>query len=94
MGLKKNEIYTAQIIDYTTEGSGVCRIDGMAVFVPDSAVGDTARVKILKAAKNYAFGKIEEIIDPSPDRIEPDCSRLRFITAICSITRRLTFFRP
>ena len=77
MGLKKNEIYTAQIIDYTTEGSGVCRIDGMAVFVPDSAVGDTARVKILKAAKNYAFGKIEEIIDPSPDRIEPDCEIFR-----------------
>ena len=73
MNLKKNEVYTAEIIDYTTEGSGVCRIDGMAVFVPNSAVGDKAEIKILKSAKNYAFGKIEKILSPSPDRQCPDC---------------------
>lgn len=73
MELKKNEIYTAEIIDYTTEGSGVCKIDSMAVFVPNTAVGDFAEVKILKAAKNYAFGKAEKIITPSEDRCTPDC---------------------
>lgn len=73
VSLKKNEIYTAEIVDYTTEGSGVCKIDGMAVFVPNAAAGDIAEVKILKAAKNYAFGKIEKIITPSADRIPPDC---------------------
>ncbi len=71
--LKKNEIYTAQIVDYTTEGSGICRIEGMAVFVPNTAVGDVADIRILKTAKNYAFGKIEELKVPSPDRIKPDC---------------------
>lgn len=74
MALKKNEIYNAEIVDYTTEGSGVCKIDGMAVFVPSAAVGDIAEIKILKAAKNYAFGKIENIITPSDNRISPDCS--------------------
>ena len=69
MALKKNEIYNAEIVDYTTEGSGVCKIDGMAVFVPSAAVGDIAEIKILKAAKNYAFGKIENIITPSDNRI-------------------------
>ena len=73
MELKKNKIYETEIIDYTTEGSGVCKIDGLAVFVPSSAVGDTAEVKILKSAKNYAFGKIENILSPSPNRISPDC---------------------
>lgn len=73
MSLKKNEIYTAEIIDYTTEGSGICRIDGMAVFVPNAAVGDKANIKILKSAKKYAFGKIEKILSPSPDRQCPDC---------------------
>lgn len=77
MGLRKNEIYRSTITDYTTEGSGVCRIDGMAVFVPDSAVGDTADIRILKAAKNYAYGKIEKIITPSKDRCEPDCDVFR-----------------
>ncbi len=71
--MKKNEIYTAKIEDYTTEGSGVCRINGMAVFVPNAAVGDEAEVRILKSAKNYAFGKIERMISPSSDRQEPDC---------------------
>jgi len=71
--MKKNEIYTAEIIDYTTEGGGVCRIDGIAVFVPNSAVGDVAKIRILKVLKNYAFGKVEEMITPSDDRIEPDC---------------------
>ena len=73
MELKKNEIYTAQITDYTTEGSGVCKINGIAVFVPSTAVGDTVSVKIVKVAKNYAFGRAEEIISPSAQRKEPDC---------------------
>ncbi len=71
--MKKNELYEAQIIDYTTEGSGICKIDGMAVFVPNSAAGDTAEIRILKTAKNYAFGKIERMIEPSPERQTPDC---------------------
>lgn len=69
MALKKNEIYQAEIIDYTTEGSGICKIDGMVVFVPNSAVKDQLSVRILKANKKYAYGKIEEILMPSPDRI-------------------------
>ena len=72
--LKKNDIYKTEIIDYTTEGSGVCKIDGMAVFVPSAAVGDIAEIKILKTTKNYAFGKIETLLSPSPDRIPPDCN--------------------
>ncbi len=71
--MKKNEIYTSEIIDYTTEGSGICKIDGMAVFVPNAAVGDIAEIKILKVAKKYAFGKIERLITSSKDRCNPDC---------------------
>lgn len=74
MELKKNSIYQSEIIDYTTEGSGVCKIDGAAVFVPSSAVGDKAEIKILKTAKNYAYGKIEKLIEASPYRTEPDCA--------------------
>lgn len=74
MALKKNEIYQAEIIDYTTEGSGICKIDGMVVFVPNSAVKDQLSVRILKANKKYAYGKIEEILMPSPDRIGADCN--------------------
>ena len=57
----------------TAEGSGIGRIDGMVVFVPLTAVGDTVRVKIVKAKKTYAYGIIDTIITPAAERISPDC---------------------
>lgn len=72
--LEKNQFITAEITGITSEGNGVCRADGMAVFVPDTATGDTARIKIVKVLKSYAYGIADEIITPSPDRILPDCS--------------------
>ena len=71
--MNKNDIYTAEITDLTNIGSGVCRIDGRVVFVPFSAIGDLCKVKILKVRDSYAYGKIEEILTPSPDRIPSDC---------------------
>ena len=62
---------------YTSEGSGVGRLndqpDGLAVFIPHAAVGDFLKVRIVKPASHYAFGRIEEILSPSPDRVSPDC---------------------
>lgn len=71
--MKKNDIYTAEITDLTNIGSGVCRIDGRVVFVPLTAIGDICKIKILKVKDSYAYGKIEEILTPSPDRIPIDC---------------------
>lgn len=72
--MTKNEIVTLEITDLTNEGSGVGRYDGMAVFVPKTAAGDIISCRIVKVMKNYCFGRIEEILKPSPDRIENDCS--------------------
>ncbi len=72
--LKKNDIIHLSITSATADGSGVGKTDdGLAVFVPLSAVGDELNVRILKVKKSYAFGKIEEIITPSKARIKPDC---------------------
>ncbi|MBQ1464131.1 MAG: class I SAM-dependent RNA methyltransferase, partial [Ruminococcus sp.] len=70
---EKNQVYTAEITSLTNEGSGVCRIDGMAVFVPGTAAGDVAEIKVVKVLSHYAFGILQKIITPSPDRIENDC---------------------
>ena len=61
------------IIDVTTEGSGIGKYEGMAVFVPQTAVGDKALVRVLKVKKTYAYGKLIEVLEPSACRIEPDC---------------------
>ena len=71
--MKKNDEFIIDITDVTNEGSGVGKYEGMAVFVPLTAVGDTVKVKALKVKKTYAFGKLVEIISPSIDRIENDC---------------------
>ena len=72
--LKKNDIIELDITSASAEGSGVGRTgDGLAVFVPLSAVGDRLRVRILKVKKTYAFGRLEEIISPSKERLGPDC---------------------
>lgn len=74
MNLQKNQIINLNITSMTAEGSGVGKTEeGIAVFVPQSAVGDELKVRILKVKKTYAFGKIEEIITPSKDRKTPDC---------------------
>ena len=50
--LEKNQQFTAEITDLTAEGNGVCKIDGVAVFVPNTAVGDVIKLKIVKVLKN------------------------------------------
>ena len=71
--MKKNDLYTIEITGMTAEGNGVGRADGIAVFVPHTAVGDVISCKIVKLAKSYAYGIIDKILTPSPDRIESDC---------------------
>ena len=72
--MKKNEIYRIEITGMTAEGNGVGRTDeGIAVFVPHTAVGDVISCKTVKAAKSYAYGIIDRIITPSDDRIESTC---------------------
>ncbi|MBO5908603.1 MAG: 23S rRNA (uracil(1939)-C(5))-methyltransferase RlmD, partial [Clostridia bacterium] len=71
--MKKNDLIVLDITAMSSEGSGIGRYDGMAVFVPMTAVGDTAEVLILKVKSNCAYGKLLRLITPSPDREENAC---------------------
>lgn len=72
--MKKNDICTLRITGLTSEGSGVGRTDeGMAVFVPLTAVGDVISCKIVKVNKTYAFGIIDKLLEPSETRCENSC---------------------
>lgn len=73
MQLKKNQLVDLIIEAVSSDGNGVGRIDGMVVFVPFTAPGDVLRVKLVKVLKNYCFGIVQEILQPSPDRQEDDC---------------------
>lgn len=71
--MRKNEIYETEITGMTAEGTGVCRVENMAVFVPETAVGDRLRVRIVKVLRSYAFGIVEELLAPGAGRQSPDC---------------------
>ncbi len=74
MPLQKNQILTLRIERLSSDGSGVAHsADGEAVFVPSTAPGDEARVRIVKDCGRYAFGILDELLTPSPDRIPVDC---------------------
>ena len=74
MPLQKNQILTLRIERLSSDGSGVAHsADGEAVFVPGTAPGDEARVRIVKDCGRYAFGILDELLTPSLDRIPVDC---------------------
>jgi 23S rRNA (uracil1939-C5)-methyltransferase len=71
--LVKNQIYETVITDYTAEGQGVAHIEGCAVFIPNAIAGERCTVRIEVAKKNWAAGKMVEILERSPHRINRVC---------------------
>ena len=77
MALQKNQLIELTVTGVTGEGSGVARYvgedypaPGFVVFIPGTAVGDRLVCRIVKVQKNHAFGKVEELLTASPDRVE------------------------
>ena len=71
--LIKNQIYEATILNYTAEGQGVAKIEGCAVFIPNALVGEKCTVRIEKVQKTWASGKIVELLEKSPHRVNREC---------------------
>ena len=71
--LEKGKIYEAVISDYTSEGQGVAKVEGCAVFVPSAIMGEKYRLSIEKVGKTWAAGKIVEILEKSPHRVQREC---------------------
>ena len=71
--LEKGKVYEAVISDYTSEGQGVAKVEGCAVFVPNAIVGETCKICIEKVGKTWATGKITEILVKSPHRVQREC---------------------
>ena len=72
--LKKNEILTVRFDGYTSDGLAVAHPDGEALFVPFALIGESAEVKVVRAEKTRAYGKLQNILTASNARVEPDCA--------------------
>ena len=71
--MKKNDVVTVTIEDFGINGEGIGRIEGYTLFIKDAVIGDVVEAKIMKAKKNYGYGKLMKIIQPSKDRVTPLC---------------------
>ncbi len=71
--VNKNDEFKLTVTGYTSEGGGVGKYDGQAIFVENTAVGDEILCHIIKAKKTYAIGKAVKILKGAKCRIEPCC---------------------
>ena len=74
MQVEKNKEYIVDIIDNGFQGEGIAKIDGLTIFIPNAIKGEKLKILIVKVLSSHAFGKIVEIIEKSPYRIESDCT--------------------
>ena len=75
---QKNQELELVITALGNEGEGIGHTeDGYTVFVKDALPGDQIRTKLMKCKKQYAFGRLMEIVSPSADRVEPRCKKAR-----------------
>lgn len=73
MLLSKNDIKTVKIEGVNSQGDGVARIGGRAVFVAGALPGERCVIKLLKVSKTAVYAKALKIVEPSEHRIEPEC---------------------
>ncbi len=71
--LIKNQIYETTVTDYTAEGQGVAHIEGCTVFIPNAIAGEKVRVRLEKVRKTWAAGKLVQILESSPHRVNREC---------------------
>lgn len=77
MEFRKNDLVTLEIEDCGIDGEGIGKADGFTVFVKDAVIGDTVTAKIIKAKKNYGYGRLMEVLKPSSYRVKPKCEFAR-----------------
>lgn len=71
--LKKNDILITEALAYASDGSAITKPEGFVIFVRNLLKGEKAKIVITKLLKHYGYGKVLEIIEPSKERIVPDC---------------------
>ena len=70
---EKNQEFTAVIHALGTQGEGIANADGVTFFIPGALTGETVRFKALKVKNGIGYGKVEEILTPSKERVTPPC---------------------
>jgi len=66
-------VESATIRDLTLDGHGIADIEGKSVFVDGAITGETVLFQRERKRKNYDEADLLEVVEVSPDRVEPPC---------------------
>lgn len=69
MELQKNQRHKGLVEDLTSKGSGVVKLDGFPIFIEGTIPGETVQFKLTKVGKKFGYGRLEDVIEPSADRV-------------------------
>ncbi|MDU6175267.1 MAG: 23S rRNA (uracil(1939)-C(5))-methyltransferase RlmD [Clostridium perfringens] len=73
--VEKNKEYIFDIISQGYEGEGIAKIDNKyPIFIEGALKGEKVKVRIVKVNKNFAYGKLMEVLEPSEERVNPPCA--------------------
>ncbi|MGU8130570.1 23S rRNA (uracil(1939)-C(5))-methyltransferase RlmD [Clostridium perfringens] len=73
--VEKNKEYIFDIISQGYEGEGIAKIDNKyPIFIEGALKGEKVKVRIVKVNKNFAYGKLIEVLEPSEERVNPSCA--------------------
>ncbi len=75
--MEKNELFTAEITDMTSEGEGIGHVGEFTLFIKDALIGDVIEGKVIKVKKTYGYGKLLKVVTPSKSRTEARCEKAR-----------------
>ena len=75
--MNKNELIKVRIEDMTHDGEGIGHSGGFTLFVKDAVIGDTVLARVTRPKKTYAYARVEQVLEPSPDRVAPACPKAR-----------------
>jgi 23S rRNA (uracil1939-C5)-methyltransferase len=70
----ERRIETAEIIDLADDGRGIARVEGKIVFIDDALPGERVEWARIKRGRNFDEGRLERVLEPSADRVEPRCA--------------------
>ena len=68
----KEYIFDVEALGY--EGEGIPKIERYPVFIPGALIGEKVKVIITKVKKNFAYGKLIEVLEKSKERRIPKCA--------------------
>ncbi len=73
--VEKNKEYIFDIISQGYEGEGIAKIDNKyPIFIEGALKDEKVKVRIVKVNKNFAYGKLMEVLEPSEERVNPPCA--------------------